>query len=343
MPGMTLLFQRKNLHWTVGAGWQFLSQENASLHDSQMLKQEYINFSPTASIGYNFSKTFNVEIYYNGRSQAPSIHQLQPVPDNRNPLYIVQGNPDLQPSFYHNMHMNVRRQSGASFWHAGLNLNSTQRQIVNETFFDEFGRQVSRPINVNGNYSLSWNMHYSKSWKRKNWSFRMNVGNRGSLNRTITFTNKTMNRAEAYSFSPGVTLNFTWKQILSLQPNFNVRYHIARYSLSDIDDVRYNTKRLNMTMFWNHPRRLIVENSLQYNYNSRTAPGFRKGVTMWSAAVNWQLLSKQQATIRLAVYDILKQAVGVRRTVSETFIEDYETQVIQQYFLLSFIYNLRRF
>lgn len=343
MPGMTLLFQRKNLHWTVGAGWQFLSQENVSLHDSQALKQDYINFSPTASIGYNFSKTFNVEIYYNGRSQAPSIQQLQPVPDNRNPLYIVQGNPDLQPSFYHNVHMNIRRQSGTSFWHAGLNINSTQRQIINETFFDEFGRQVSRPINVNGNYSLSWNMNYSKSWKKRNWSFRLNVGNRGNLNRTVTFTNKAMNRAEAYSFSPTMTLNFTWKQILSLQPNFNVRYNIARYSLSNIDDVRYNSKRLGMTMFWNHPRRLIVENSLQYNYNSRTAPGFRKGVAMWSAAVNWQLLSKEQATIRLAVYDILKQAVGVRRTISETYVEDYETQVLQQYFLLSFIYNLRRF
>ena len=98
-----------------------------------------------------------------------------------------------------------------------------------------------------------------------------------------------------------------------------------------------------MTMFWNHPRRLIIENSLQYNYNSRTAPGFKKGVAMWSAAVNWQSLSKQQATIRLAVYDILKQAVGVRRTISETYIEDNETMIIQQYFLLSFIYNLRRF
>jgi hypothetical protein len=64
---------------------------------------------------------------------------------------------------------------------------------------------------------------------------------------------------------------------------------------------------------------------------------------MWSAAVNWQLFNKQQATIRLAVYDILKQNIGVSRSINQTYIEDRQTQVLQQYFLLSFIYNLRRF
>jgi hypothetical protein len=96
-------------------------------------------------------------------------------------------------------------------------------------------------------------------------------------------------------------------------------------------------------MFWNYPQRIIIENNLQYNYNSQTAPGFRKGVAMWSAAVNWQLFKKQQGTIRLAVYDILKQNLGIYRNISQTFIEDRQTQVLQQYFLLSFIYNLRRF
>lgn len=343
MPGMSLQFQRNRLHWNVGAGLQFFSQDNMTVEDAAMLKQDFINFTPSASIGYNFSKSFNVEMYYSGRSQQPSIQQLQPVPDNRNPLYITLGNPDLQPSFYHNFHINARRTSGTSFWHASVNINTTIRQIIEETYFDELGRQVSRPVNVNGNYNLSWNLQYSKSWKRRNLSLRVNLGNRGNYNHNTTFTNKVKNQAEVYALSPSLGINFTWKQLLSIQPSFRMRYNFARYSVSNIQDVQYNTKNLNVSMFWNYPSRLIIENSLQYNYNSRTAPGFRKGVAMWSAAANWQLFNKQQATIRLAVYDILKQNAGIYRNITQTFIEDNQSQVLQQYFLLSFIYNLRRF
>jgi hypothetical protein len=342
-PSMQLSFQRNKLHWSLGAGMQYLSQDNISTRENASLKQDYVNFAPSASLGYNFSKTFNVEIYYSGRNQQPSIQQLQPVPDNRNPLYVIQGNPDLQPSFFHNFHITARQTSGTSFWHSSLNVNTIMRQIIEETFFDEFGRQVSRPVNVNGNYNLSWNLQYSKSWKRRNLSFRINLGNRGNYNHNITFTNKVKNLANLYSISPTVSVNLTWKQILSFQPSFNMRYNFARYSLAGVQDVAYNTKRLMVSMFWNHPQRLIIENSLQYNYNSRTAPGFRKGVTMWSAAVNWQLFDKQQATIRLAVYDILKQNIGISRSITQTYIEDSQSQVLQQYFLLSFIYNLRRF
>jgi hypothetical protein len=33
----------------------------------------------------------------------------------------------------------------------------------------------------------------------------------------------------------------------------------------------------------------------------------------------------------------------VRRNISDTFIEDIQTNVLQQYFMLSFTYNIRRF
>jgi hypothetical protein len=342
-PNISLNFQRNRLHWTLGAGFQFLLQENINLEEDAALKQDYINFTPTASLGYNFSKTFNIEMYYSGRSQQPAIQQLQPIPDNRNPLYLFEGNPDLQPSFYHSFQLNVRQTNGTSFWHGSVNVNTIMRQIIEETFFDDIGRQISRPININGNYSLSWNLQYSKSWKRRGYSLRINLGNNGSLNKSTTFTNKVKNKADVYTIAPAFGFSFTWKQIFSIQPSFQFRYNFAKYSLSSVQDVDYNRKRISVTMFWNYPQRIIIENNLQYNYNSQTAPGFRKGVAMWSAAVNWQLFKKQQGTIRLAVYDILKQNLGIYRNISQTFIEDRQTQVLQQYFLLSFIYNLRRF
>jgi hypothetical protein len=342
-PKLQLQFRRNKLRWSLGAGLQYITQDNMSTDESATIKQHHANFAPSANIGYNFSKTFNIDLYYTGRSQQPSIMQLQPVPDNRNPLYVTEGNPDLQPSFHHSIRINARQTKGTSFWHASLAAATVICQIINETFFDEYGRRVSRPLNVNGNYNLTWNLQYSKSLKRRNFSFRLNLGARGNYTHNTTFTNKIKNEANLYGISPTVSLNLTYKDIFSVQPSFNMRYQFAKYSLPTINDVQYNTKRLRMTMFWNYPKRLIIENSLLYTYNSRTAPGFRKGVTMWSAALNWQVFARQQGTIRLAVYDILKQNLGIYRHITEYYVEDSQSQVLQQYFLASFIYNLRRY
>jgi len=138
-------------------------------------------------------------------------------------------------------------------------------------------------------------------------------------------------------------LNFTYKQQLSIMPTFNIRYNKTHYSTQSIQDAAFNTRTFSLSAFWNQPKWLILENNLQYSYNSQIAPGFNKSVTMWSAAVNCLLFEKQQAMLRLAVYDILKQNAGVSRSITQTFIEDRQTQVLQQYFLLSFIYNLRKF
>lgn len=149
--------------------------------------------------------------------------------------------------------------------------------------------------------------------------------------------------ANAYSISQSVGLNFMYKQQLSIMPTFNFRYNKTHYSTESIQDASFNTKSISVSAFWNNPKWLILENNLQYSYNSQIAPGFNKSVTMWSAAANVLLFKKQQAMLRLAVYDILKQNAGVSRTITQTYIEDRQTQVLQQYFLLSFIYNFRKF
>jgi len=110
-----------------------------------------------------------------------------------------------------------------------------------------------------------------------------------------------------------------------------------------MQDVDFNFKTFSVSAFWNYPKWLILENNLVYSYNSQIAPGFNKSVTMWSAAVNCLMFKNQQGILRLAVYDILRQNVGISRSITQTYIEDRQTEVLQQYFLLSFIYNLRKF
>jgi hypothetical protein len=43
------------------------------------------------------------------------------------------------------------------------------------------------------------------------------------------------------------------------------------------------------------------------------------------------------------VFDLLKQNRSITRNVTETYIEDAQNQVLQQYFMLTFTYTLRTF
>jgi len=126
-------------------------------------------------------------------------------------------------------------------------------------------------------------------------------------------------------------------------PSFNVRFNKTLYPVQSLQSVSYNTKSAGADMFWNWPKRLIIENSIRYNYNSLTAPGFRSSVTMWNAAINYYILKSRAAMLRLAVYDLLRQNLNTFHNVGLTYIEDSQVQTLQQYFLLSFTYNIKGF
>ena len=45
----------------------------------------------------------------------------------------------------------------------------------------------------------------------------------------------------------------------------------------------------------------------------------------------------------MSVFDLLKQNQSITRTVTESYIQDTQSDVLQQYFMLTFTYNLKNF
>jgi hypothetical protein len=56
-----------------------------------------------------------------------------------------------------------------------------------------------------------------------------------------------------------------------------------------------------------------------------------------------KILKDQRGELRVSVFDLLKQNQAIRRNVTENYIEDVQNDVLQQYFMLTFTYNLRNF
>ncbi len=71
--------------------------------------------------------------------------------------------------------------------------------------------------------------------------------------------------------------------------------------------------------------------------------GFNQNFVLWNASVAKKFLKDNRGELRLTVYDILNQNNSIRRHVTELYIEDSQTNVLNRYVMLTFTYNLQHF
>src|SRR5207249_2072980 len=133
----------KKYNYAIGATLQHAELEGkviSGLKDS-VISKDFTNILPNARLQYNFSRFKNLTIGYSTNTNQPSISQLQPVPDNTNPLYVRQGNPDLKQEFTHTFRLNasfVNPFKNRNLF-AFFTLQQTQNKIVNYDKINSLG------------------------------------------------------------------------------------------------------------------------------------------------------------------------------------------------------------
>jgi hypothetical protein len=60
-------------------------------------------------------------------------------------------------------------------------------------------------------------------------------------------------------------------------------------------------------------------------------------------AIAKKFLANKQAELELSVFDLLNQNTSIARLNTESYIEDTRTDVLQQYFMLTFTYKFQNF
>jgi len=88
---------------------------------------------------------------------------------------------------------------------------------------------------------------------------------------------------------------------------------------------------------------LTSQLSLEYRYNSNTAPGLQKNFYRINAAVTYLFLKNDRAQLKFSIFDLLNQNISNYRTIRENIVEDYQTTVLNRYGLVTLTYNIRNF
>ena len=335
--------QNKVMNLSVGSGIQVGDLTSNNLTKDSAIKQHYVNFYPTATFRYDFTKTKNLRINYSGRTSQPSASQLQPVADNSNPLNIVLGNPNLKQQFTHNM-----RLMFSSFdvftqqvFFATINASATQNDIQNSVIVQPNGAQISQPVNLDGTYSASGYFNYGFPIKKpkSNMSFTGNLSYNQSQNLINLKSNYTKNTVA------GGTVKWTTYLKDNFDMNFssNSSFNFARYSLQPTQNADYFTQTFTTEATYYTKSGWILASDFDYIINTGQSAGYNTNIPLWNASLSKQIFKKKEGEIKFYMFDLLNQNVSIRRTVSGNTISDVQTQVLKRYFMVSFTYNLRRF
>ncbi|MDR6561628.1 MULTISPECIES: TonB-dependent receptor [unclassified Arcicella] len=366
------VFNSDYYNYRIGTGFRQFSRtmnisaevryQNAHLMNEQIfpkvynLDKSFNNILPSFSMRYNISgNAKSIRFNYQTQTQQPSVSQLQEVVNNNNPLKLSTGNSALTQEYQHQLSLRYTATNPTTFSNfvTLMSANFVMGNITNSSFIAardtviskdivlKAGSQLSRPVNLDGQYSLRGFMSYG--FPVKSLKLNINTNLTASLSRTPGLINNVLNYSDSqkYAFGLVVSSNISPNVDFTISSNSNISY-VQNTVSSSLNNNYFNQNlkvRLNV-IFW---KGLVFNTDATYYSNSGLSSSFNQSYTLWNMAVAKKLFEKQQGEIRLSVFDLLKLNTSIQRNITTTYIEDAQSNVLQQFFMLTFSYNLKKY
>ena len=332
------VFEKKSHVVIGGLGIRNIAIENFNNITSAVINQNINNLLPRLSYQYKPSMSKRMGIYYTTSSSQPSINDLQPVVDNSNPNRTQEGNPDLQPNYVHNLNGNFntwQALSGRYIW-SGFNASITNNAFANSTTYDNFGRTVSKTVNVDGN--LFSNVYFGAGIPFLSRKLEIEPNANASYNRYTNFINTEKNITQNTSFSGGLDFSL---QLDSLEITIGNTYSYTNpvSSLSSVSNKPYSSQRYEFDLEWQLKRHIKLKIDANYTINSQRAVGFNRNIFIVNAELSKAFFKTENLIIALAGNDLLNQNLNLSRQVNGNIVTDNYTSIISRYFLLKLTYK----
>jgi hypothetical protein len=355
--GANFRVQTTKYNFQLGGAVEFSDLTNHTIrpltNKDTTVKQTFVNFQPIARLNFTFTRTKNLRISYMGRTNQPSLTQLQDAPDFSSQLQVTNGNPLLKQEYSNYVNVNYSSFNISTFKliSANINFSNTSNKIVNNVDtipekYKEFnktpGAQYIIPVNLNGSFSTSSFVTLGIPLRGKFKGGNLNFNNNASYNRTAGILNRNKYftntlaitqtagaNIDIKGFNVGLTGSFTYNNI-SYSGNINnqdQKYYTQVYSVD-----------FNYTFF----KTLVYSTDFDYTINTGRGEGFNQSVPLWNTSLAMEIFKKKNGEIKFSVNDLLNQNQSISRTVQDNYVQDSRSLVLKRYFMLTFTYNLNR-
>ena len=346
----------KELSYTIGLGVQNAELTSINSTKGTNLSNSFVNYFPNVQLQYSKNRTKNLRFNYRGRTNAPSIAQLQDVIDNTNQLSIRNGNASLQQEFAHNFNLFYTKFDVITFKNFFVSLNGsfTQNKIGNNVTQNTGttplqidgvvlipGAQYSRPTNVNGAMNMTGFINYGFPTKKP--KANINLTTTVAYTRDVNLFNNQKNYNNNYILGERISYTMNIKEQFDLNFSSFSSYTIAKYSLNPDQDGNFFTQVFSVEPTYSPKSGWIFGGDFDLTINRGQSNGFNQTIPLLNASIAKTIFKKKDGELKLSVFDLLNQNKSITRTVEQNYVQDTRTQVLTRYVMLTFTYNLRKF
>ena len=319
------------------------------------IERNYSNFIPYAYWRKKINKYCNIRAFYRANISFPSVTQLQDVYNLSNPLNISTGNKDLKQF--------ITQYTGSRFSYTNTKTNKSifanffiqksDNYISNATYIAandsvldngiilKQGSQLSKPLNLDGYLMFRSSFTYSMpiKWVKSTVNFTSSMVYTkmpGIINAIQTSTN-------TYLYNLGLGFVSNISEYVDYNINYNANINKAQTSGGTILNNNYVNHNVTASLNLLSKSGWFLQNDLNHQIFKGLSAGYDRSFTLWNAAIGKKFFKNKTGEIKLSVFDILKQNQSVSRIVTNTYLEDSRSEVLQQYYMLTFSYNLKNF
>jgi hypothetical protein len=342
--------------FSAGVSYKFTELNSDQFFPQQgTVNKSFSNLLPNLMWRKKISAKSNIRLFYRANTNVPSVNQLQNVINNNNPLFLTTGNPFLKQqrsNVLSGRYTYTNTSKGSSFF-VNLYLQQTDDYVANASYIANRdsvltnniilhkGSQLTKPVNLDGYISLRSFLTYAMPLKFIKSNFNINGGFTwskipGIVNYNSSITNN-------YTYTTGAVLSSNISEYVDFNLSYNTSFSRANNSVQPLLNNNYRVQTAGLQLNLLNKKGWFLQNDVNNQSYTGLSAGFNQNYWLWNAAVGKKFLKKQVGEVKLSVFDLLKQNRSITRTVTESYIEDVQNQVLTQYFMLTFSYKLKNF
>jgi hypothetical protein len=304
--------------------------------------KNYLNFTPNMSYWKTMKGNKRISAGYSMGVTPPNISALQPFKDISNPLYIREGNPDLEPEVSHSLNTGFYMYDPATFINFNFSVNSTffQNQVVqNQSIDPETFVTTFMAGNVSGGQRYTSYLGFGFPIVKTKVNAYLSAN--PSYTRSLALINASETETNTLSQNVGASLDLTPTEWLGIYAGSSFRLSNTKY----IQNPSQNQDILNWSAYTNMniklPKAFYFDIKFNYNRFENESFGFNQEVPILNAFV-YKLLGKAKKwEVRLSAYDLFNQNQTISQFAGQNFVTNGRIETLSRYFLFGITYNMR--
>ncbi|HSF55107.1 MAG TPA: outer membrane beta-barrel protein [Algoriphagus sp.] len=345
--GSSFRYANKGSNLSVGlaASDYRLNGQFSVIEGSEILgrvDKNYLNFTPNVSYWKTMKGNKRINASYAMGVTPPSIADLQPYKDISNPLYIREGNPDLEPEVSHSFNTGYNMYDPATFINFQFSLNSTfyESQVVqNQSIDPETFVTTYKAGNVSGGQRYFSYVGFGFPIVKTKINAYLTAN--PSYTKSLALINSIETETNTFSHNVGLNLDLTPIEWLSLYAGTSFRLSKTKYE----QNPSQNQDIVNLSAYTNMnvklPKDFYFDMKFNYNRFENESFGFNQEVPILNAFIYKLIGEAKKWEVRLSAYDIFKQNQTISQYAGQNFVSTGRIETLSRYFLLGVTYNMR--